>query len=402
MKLRKINLRHRYWCFLTLAGVMFLLPGCGGDPETSNETSPATPALETEVSPGSETVIAESDKATDDNDCQSSGDLGYVCGPLNAEDILQLGNSKWLIVSGMNGQFSGTNEAGHIYLVNHQDKSFETFFPGANPVFEQDTEMFAACTGPLNTENFSAHGLALNEQSAGQYRLYMTSHGEREAIEVFDVDARGDKPAITWVGCVMLPEKIWANSVAILSDGGFVTTKFMDPTNPGSFGEILQGKVNGIVYEWHPGGEVSTIAGTELSGPNGIVVSEDDRWMYVAAFGPREIVRFDRTTDPITKESVQVDVTPDNIRWSNAGKLYTVGGNYVSPADCSSPPCNTGWSVIEIDPETLATKRVTGVDQTATMQGASTAVSVGDEIWIGTYSGDRIGYLPKPSFNEDN
>jgi hypothetical protein len=36
------------------------------------------------------------------------------------------------------------------------------------------------------------------------------------------------------------------------------------------------------------------------------------------------------------------------------------------------------------------------VDQTAALQGASTALAVDDEIWIGTFNGDRIGVLPKP------
>jgi len=30
------------------------------------------------------------------------------------------------------------------------------------------------------------------------------------------------------------------------------------------------------------------------------------------------------------------------------------------------------------------------------MQNASSAVPVDDEIWVGTFSGDRIGYLLRP------
>ena len=337
-----------------------------------------------------------------DEDCQSSGDLGYVCGPQNAEDALQLGNSQWLITSGLDGSFTKTDIPGHIYLVNHREKSFEVLFPGTDPVFKQDMKMFADCPGPINPEKFAAHGLALKAQSADRYRLYMTSHGEREAIEVFDIDARGDKPAIAWMGCVLLPEKMWANSIAILSDGGFVTTKFMDPTVQDAFAGIMQGNISGSVYEWHPGGKVTEIPGTALSGPNGIVVSSDDRWIYVAATGTHEVVRFDRTANPVTRESTEVTVRADNVRWGDDGMLYTVGGNYVDPADCPSMPCNTGWSVISIDPQTLSAKRVTGVDQTAALQGASSVVPVGNEFWIGTYGGDRIGYMPRSAASGKN
>jgi sugar lactone lactonase YvrE len=330
--------------------------------------------------------------------CASSGGLAYICGPVNAEDIVRIGNSKWLILSGMSAQAQGGGAAtpGRLYLVDHEAKTYEAWFPDAVPRMDLDTAMFGACPGPLNVANFSAHGLALREHDTGRYTLYITSHGEREAIEVFDVDASAAKPTITWRGCVVLPERTMSNSVAILDDGGFVTTKMMDPTDPQGFAGILSGAISGNVYEWHPGGTVEAVPGTELSGANGIELSPDERWMYVAAIGAREVVRFDRAADPITKQSVTLDVRPDNLRWTNEGTLYTIGGNFVPPAQCASPPCATGWSVVEIDPDTLEAQRVTGVDQTAALQGASTALAVGDEIWVGTFRGDRVGYLPRP------
>jgi hypothetical protein len=330
------------------------------------------------------------------DDRPNSGDIKYIRGPKNAEDILSLGDTKWLITSGLDGQFSDTDDTGHIYLVNRDAKTYEELFPGVEPAFDHDREMFNTCPGPINPEKFSAHGLALQQQAPGQFRLYITGHGEREAIEVFNISAEGAKPAIRWVGCVPLPKKMLANSVAILSDSGFVTTKFFDPAVPNSLDLMSQGKITGGVYEWHPGGKVNAIPGTELSGANGIVVSPDNKWIYVAATGSREIVRYDRTQDPVTLEKVPISVWPDNIRWGDDGLLYTAGSNYVPPEECKNPPCETGWSVVSIDPETLEIKRVTGVDQTATMQNASSALVTGNEIWVGTYSGDKIGYLPKP------
>jgi hypothetical protein len=321
------------------------------------------------------------------DDLRNSGDLKIIKGPQNAEDILPIGDTQWLVTSGMNGQTSGSNISGHLYLVNGKEKTFEEFFPGKNPVFDQDKKMFSECPGPINPDNFSSHGLSLKEQSSGQYRLYMTSHGEREAIEVFNIDIRGAKPAISWTGCVPLSEDIMANSVAILSDGGFVTTKFHDPTIPNSMMGIMQGKLTGGVHEWHPGEKVKAIPGTELSGANGIAVSPDDKWVYVAAFGSREIVRFDRTKSPVTLEKFKIDIMPDNIHWGEDGMLYTAGNNSAR---------GTGWSVFSIHPETMEIKRVTGVDQSAAMQNASSAVPVDGEIWVGTFSGDRIGYLPVP------
>jgi hypothetical protein len=365
--------------------------GCG-DSGTGSEPSAGAPETPAAAAP------SQSSAATGaaSGGCEASGALRYVCGPANAEDLVQLADSEWLIASGMSGQGPGAATPGRLYLINHETKVQQVWFPGSIPRFAHDTSMFADCPGPLDTQNFSAHGLALAEQGANQYRLYITSHGAREAIEVFDVDASSAMPAITWIGCVLLPERTSSNSVAILDDGGFVTTKMMDPTAPNGFAGILAGEISGNVYEWHPGGDVVAVPGTELSGANGIELSPDQRWMYVAAIGSREVVRFDRQADPVAKQSITISVRPDNLRWTADGKLYTIGGNYVPPEQCSGPQCGTGWSVIEIDPETLEATRVTGVDQTATLQGASTALAVDDEIWIGTFRGDRVGYLPRP------
>jgi hypothetical protein len=327
--------------------------------------------------------------------CVNEAAISYLCGPVNAEDILALGNSGWLLVSGMNGELSDNPAInGRIHLVNPAERSWQVLFPGATQVFEQDMELFADCPGPLDAGNFSAHGLALRALDRGpqQYRLYMTSHGAREAIEVFDIDALV-QPTIKWVGCVPMPATSWTNSVAILGDGGFVATQFMDPTGSGMAG-VLRREITGHVFEWHPGGEVTVIPGTELSGPNGIAVSDDDRYLFVAAFGTREVVRFDRSITPPEKESVTIGIAPDNIRWVGNGALYTAGGNVTD--ECGGPNCGTGWSVIEIIPWSLQTRRVAGVDETAAMQGVSSALLVDDEIWVGTYGGDRLGILPKP------
>jgi hypothetical protein len=78
---------------------------------------------------------------------------------------------------------------------------------------------------------------------------------------------------------------------------------------------------------------------------------------------------------------------PDNIRWGDDGLLYTAGDN---------PPDEGGWSVLSINPETMVTKKLLSIDGEAAMQKASSAIAIENEIWIGTYAGDRIAYLPKP------
>jgi sugar lactone lactonase YvrE len=338
--------------------------------------------------------------------CDPDGTLRFVCGPVNAEDILRLGDTRWLVASGLDGPLNGGAPArGHLYLIDHQTKRFVDWFPGDNPAFRHDRTMFPGCPGPLDTASFSAHGLAVREHVPGRrYRIYVTSHGAREAIEVFEAEFQvragrvpGPEVAISWVGCVVLPDNVSANGVATLPDGGFITTQFMDRSLPltEAFGQIRRGQVNGRLYEWHPDGKLEPIAGSEMSGPNGIAVSPDGNTIYVAAFGTRELVRFQRGAGGLRRHAVSLPITPDNVHWTADGKLIVAGSNYTAPAAAGAPPpAGSGWSVLEVEPRTLAARRIAGAGQAARMQGISAAILVGDTVWVGTYSGNRVGYLP--------
>lgn len=323
------------------------------------------------------------------SDCAPDAGLNYLCGVLNVEDLLLLGDTGMILASGM----SSEGVAGHLYLIDPLVNTAEDLIYDGSFTQEFDSVAFSQCPGVLNLDDFSAHGLALNEYDDNMFQLYITSHGEREAIEVFEIDMNGASTTFKWQGCITLPAEASFNSVAILNDGGFVTTKFIDENT--GFEAVNNGEINGGVYEWHPGGRVNFVAGTELSGANGIALSADERYMYVAAFGARELVKFDRSVTPVSKEVVALDITLDNIRWGVDGKLLTAGNNYVAPEDCNGSDCNTGWSVLEIDADTLAVTRVGGANQDATMQGISSALEVNGTIWVGTYSGDRVASFTK-------
>ena len=324
--------------------------------------------------------------------CAPDASLHFICGPKNVEDLIRVGNSRWLLGSGMDGALTGAGSAhGHLYLIDHQRKTWEIAFPGDSPVFRHDKAIYGNCPGPLNVDNFSAHGIALRQQARDHYRLYVVGHGDRESIEVFEVDAGGAKPALTWTGCVVLPDDVSANGVAILPDWGFVTTKFLDRKLPQaeSMAQARQGKRNGGVFQWHPGGKVAAIPGTELSAPNGIEVSADGKTLYVAVFGTHEFVRFRRNGSTWKKDAIPVAISADNVRWSPNGKLLIAGGNYAGP----NGPRSTAWSVLEVDPETLATRVAAQGDSSAGMQAISVGTAVDGEIWVGTFAGDRVGYI---------
>ena len=311
--------------------------------------------------------------------CDEDVGITYICGLMNAEDLLSLGDSEMILTSGMSSE--GVN--GHLYIVNTRDDSWEDLVGSVNFSQDFDNTLYPACSDQFNVGNFSAHGLALKEIEPKFFDLYITSHGAREAIEIFNLDLRSGSAILTWRGCVPLDESIMHNSVAILDDGGFVTTQFMVWAK--GLASAVTGEAKGSVVEWHPGGVPETVLGTELSAPNGIAISDDQRYMFVAALGAREIVRFDLSQEPITKTIVSTGSIPDNVRWGEPGKLLTAGGNIDG----------NGWSVVEVDAMGMGSVKVGGMDGSAKMQGISSALQIGDKIWVGTYNGDRIGYFTK-------
>lgn len=354
-------------CLLILFGATSaLIVGCapGGAEQGENGASSATASAEP--------------------DCPASGSLSYVCGLQNAEDIVRVGTTPWLVASSV--AEAGSPGVGTIYLIDSEAKTAGELFPGESPDLQHDAAMFPDCPS-VDLEHLEVHGLSLRETAPGMFRLYATSHGSVEAIQVWELDATGDKPQLTWVGCVPLPDDMFANSVAILADGGFVATKFLDPTNTDRFGAISRGEVNGEVHEWHPGGTVTAVPNTELSGANGIEGSADERYLFVTAYGSDEVVRFDRGSNPGPKVTIPVDIAPDNLRWTEDGTLLTAGVN-------TSP--GTGWSVLELNPTDMTATKIAGYPQDVTLQNASTALAVDDELWIGTFDGDRVGYSSLP------
>jgi SMP-30/Gluconolactonase/LRE-like region len=315
--------------------------------------------------------------------CLSEQGLTYLCGFILPEDVVNVGSTGLVLAS-------GHRAPGHMYLIDPATGTWSELIHSATFMLRHDTNAYPECPGPLNREAFDVHGISLTETSADRFSIYTTSHGEREAIEIYDLDVGGAAPVLAWTGCVLLQQDGYFNAVARLADGGFVTTRMRDRN---ASTDSVRGKLSGRVFEWHPGGQLRPLAGTELSLPNGIEVSTDGRYLYVAASGTEELVRFDRRANPIGKRTASTPMGPDNIHWDRNGKLLIAGPNRADPPTCDGAPCQAGWTVIRVDPETLAFSRLGGADGTAAMQRASAAIQVGNEIWVGSNE-DRIARFP--------
>jgi hypothetical protein len=120
--------------------------------------------------------------------CRDEQGLAYMCELSVPEDILTVGSTGLLLAS-------GHRAPGHLYLIDPTKRTQSELIHGATFAMQHDTRAYPDCPGPLNLQAFDTHGLSLAETSPRHFSLYTTSHGAREAIEIYELDLRGAGPA---------------------------------------------------------------------------------------------------------------------------------------------------------------------------------------------------------------
>ena len=312
--------------------------------------------------------------------CEADGAVQFLCGPVSPEDLAVVPESPWLIASGM-------EDDGYLYLADTRDYSSSTLFPTAASRPQQDRAIYGDCPGPVSG-GFRPHGLSLRVGADQSHTLYVVRHGARESIEVFDVDASGASPTLTWIGCIVAPESVVFNSVAALPGGGIVATHFQLP--------------DGALWEWHSGTGWSKVPGSEMPGPNGIEVSADGRWFYIGGWATQSFIRLSRGQTPVQMDSVNVGHHIDNLRWAPDGSLFAAGHVGATPNaifECLGQGQCDGVSsrVSLVDPDRLTARELVNYPSNDFLILGTVAIQVGEEIWVGGIAGsDRIARFPAP------
>lgn len=325
--------------------------------------------------------------------CDARGQVQFVCGVVNPEDLVAVPGTHWVLASGLNG--------GAIHVVNTETFKPTQVFPSANARQRLDTKTYASCPGPIDAaekDKFSAHGLNVRPGRNGVHIVYLVHHGFRESIEVFEIDVKPASPAFTWIGCVVAPEGTTLNSVAPLPHGGFVATNPYNRSIPDARNRAGKGEPAGEVREWEPGKGWTIVPGSESAGPNGIEVSPDGAWLYINLWPARKMMRLSRGQTPVKKDVVDVPFHPDNMRWQSNGTLLSAGHDAPTMAratECLRVTCNDAAArVARWDPKTLKVEEAVRYPSDDVFFGATAALQVGKEIWIGSVRGDRIARYP--------
>jgi len=312
--------------------------------------------------------------------CAPAGNIQFVCGQEAPEDLLHLPGSDWVIASSLAGN-------GGIRLISVRDKTSTLFYPSSNAKEQLDRKTYDSCPGAPEAEDrakFTTHGLAMRAVRNSIYILYAVHHGKRESIEVFQVDARGTTPTVTWIGCAIAPDPIGLNSVVPLPGGGFVTTNFVERGANASAArtKMMAGENNGELWEWHTGKGWSKVPGSEAAGANGVEVSKDGKWLYIAAWGSQSFLRLARGQTPVKKDTVPLGFRVDNIRFAPDGSILAAGQGQKTT------------HVVRVDPKTLKITELITQPNTEFFASGTVAIPIGNDLWVGSFRGDRIAIFP--------
>src|ERR1700761_2534345 len=314
--------------------------------------------------------------------CVSEGMTRYVCDVPVVEDMAAVPGGRWVVGSAM------TAGAGGLYLI---DTTTLKAHP-AKIVMGKPEAPYARCPGPPEMKTLRTHGLDLKpDKGLAMGTIYAVAHGARESIEVFKIDAAGREPTVTWRGCVVLPKNASGNAVVGLPDGRIVVSKFINADDDQGIVHVLSGQITGDVYVWTPGKGFEEVPGTELSGDNGLLVSKDGQWLFVEDYGHKAVYKV-----PLGRSGeithVSTDFRPDNLRWAPDGQIIATGQfiNLDNRNDLH------GWAAVKIDPETLKATPYLKVAGSPAFDNGTTTLTVGNDLYIGTYRGDRVAVIPAP------
>jgi hypothetical protein len=345
--------------------------------------------------------------------CQQPGEfgaLGTLCGFAKPEDVEAIESSGVVLVSeqGWSAPVGGGSISAVVIPAIGADVApairlwprGEPTAPARPPraVYGEPT-----CTPP-DPEAFSPHGLTSRPLGAGRQLVAVVRHGEREAVELFELSGVGASVALRWAGCIPLPDDTAGNDAAFAASEELVVTNYV-PTLSGlrtiyHHLRAFLGKDSGDVLAWSESNGWRHIADSAAPMPNGVAVAADG-FVYVAAAGGRNVYRVRLDGSGQREIVARFAGGPDNLAWSPSGALLVA----VLRADpqgrglCRRAPlpgCPAPWSLVEVDPHTGNTRELLRHDGSA-VHSVTSAARAGPWMFFGSMAEDRIGIALAPA-----
>lgn len=327
--------------------------------------------------------------------CLPFDGLQPVCGFQMPEDLAVLPDGSGLLVSEFGAQ---GEQQGRISVMDLATRSHRTLYSTdssndmrlRNPIWGDP-----ACTEP---EAFSPHGIDLNQRGV-RWQLLVVNHGGRESVEFFELLQRDGEWQLDWQGCVEAVDDSAFNDVTAFTGGFYVTRMMSRETGIGALLDYFLGRPTGHLWQWTLQDGLTVVEGTTGAMPNGVLVSPDNRTIYLNLYGEKKIRILDRRTGDIIRE-VPVE-SADNSIWDPAdtGKLLVASHemSLLSMLSCMSSVgdnCAIDFSIFELDTQTFELRPVFASN--GEFFGAGTAaVRIDSKLYIGSFAGDRILIAPE-------
>lgn len=332
--------------------------------------------------------------------CQDLGLKRVVCGLQAPEDIEVTSDGKHLLLSELGGM---GEHPGSIKAYRVSDKKVTQLFPFTGErVLTEILEGDASCAARPQAA-FSPHGSHLVQLSDGRWRYLVVNHGDREAIELFDllIDENGE-PDLTWRGCVFPADNTLVNDVVGLSNGDLVFTRMFRPDD--FMGQVrgMIGFQTGDVWRWNRELGLQLLPGTEGALTNGIQIDADEEHVFINQYIDAEIQKYSLSERRVLATAAVANV--DNSAWGPSGELWLASHNddisvlracYVNP----EKSCGMHFDIVALNPETMATRTVFS-HQGPPMGAATVAKYHQGEVYFGSFLGDRMMIVPYGEFKQ--
>jgi hypothetical protein len=329
-------------------------------------------------------------------DCPDEDSTQFICDIPSAEDLIRIGDSDLVLAGGM-GRPDWSYGGFRIVDVNTR-----AHYEPAPDYDSKVDQLYEACPGAPDADKFSVHGLSLRAEGDGDYTVFAVNHGGRESIEVFDMKVIDNKPALTWKGCVILPDNLAANSVTYLPDERLAATANPQRTEvlEGELGErAIEGSLIGGVFEWGKTLGWNLVPGSEIVIANGILASNDGEWLYLVGWADGVVRKINRYKPETEKVETKMDFLVDNLRYTPSGRILATGqrttpGRLLEECVLTEVPvCGVDSVVADLDPDLMLHEEIVDLPGTVEFGSGTSAIVVGDELWIGTFRGDRIAII---------
>ena len=326
--------------------------------------------------------------------CEPVGDITPYCDMQTPEDIAALPDGRHLLLAHFGHMGEST---GSISLWDTQTETMTSLFPteGSKPEVAGETWGEASCTQPPDT-SFGPHGTHLHQLDDGRWRYLVVNHGDREAVELFELRMDGATPSLQWRGCVVASADTMMNDVVGLGNGDLVYSRMFRPGDSLALAKSLFKIDTGELWRWRRASGLEPLDNTAAAYPNGLEISADNRYVFANMYMEKEVWKV-RLEDAQVVARYPV-TNADNSHWGSDGRLW-IASHTMGVADIlgcfsnPSSPCPGSFAIVALDTETGGTKTVFE-HEGAPMGAGTVAVPQGGKVYLGSFVGDRMIAVP--------